>query len=79
LQLADNSGDGIAVLMLGSTLYASISNMRAMEHMHADSQRTIDNVSVRQIIYLMTRNRVILMDAGDQFEPYVWNGAKQSL
>lgn len=61
---------GIAVLMLGSTLYASISNMRAMEHMHADSQRTIDNVKAfDRIIYLMTRNRVILMDAGINIEP----------
>ena len=61
---------GIAVLMLGSTLYASISNMRAMEHMRADSQRTIDNVKAfDRIIYLMTRNRVILMDAGINIEP----------
>ncbi|HUX89135.1 MAG TPA: methyl-accepting chemotaxis protein [Gallionellaceae bacterium] len=61
---------GIAILMLGATLYASISNMRAMEHMQADFQMTVENVKAfDRIVYLMTRNRVILMDAGINLEP----------
>lgn len=60
---------GIALLMLGSTIYGSITSNRAMEKIQADAQQTTDSVKAfGKIVYLMTRNRVILMDAGINFD-----------
>ena len=60
----------IAVMMLGNAIYSTISSSRAIQHMHEDAQQTAENVEAfGRIVYLMTRNRVILMDAGINFEP----------
>ncbi len=60
----------MAVVMLGSVSYVTVSATRALESMHAAGQETIGNVQgFGRIVYLMTRNRVILMDAGIHFEP----------
>ncbi len=60
----------IAVLMLGSTIYGALTGNRAMEQVQAEAQQTTENVKAfGRIVYLMARNRVILMDAGINFEP----------
>jgi methyl-accepting chemotaxis protein len=60
----------IAVLMLGSITYSAISNNRALQQFHDEANMTIENVKAfGGITFLMTRNRVILMDAAINFEP----------
>src|SRR3989339_822042 len=60
----------IAAMMLVSITYLSISSNRALEHLHKDANVTIDNVrAFGRIVFLMTRNRVILMDAGINYDP----------
>lgn len=61
---------GVAVLMLGVTLYASISSVNTLERIQNEAQTTTESVNqFGRISYLMARNRVILMDAGINFEP----------
>ncbi len=60
----------MGIMLLGNAVYFSVSSSRALAHLQADSQQLLDNVEVfGRIIYLMTRNRLVLIDAGVNFEP----------
>ncbi|HEU0186385.1 MAG TPA: methyl-accepting chemotaxis protein [Gallionellaceae bacterium] len=60
----------MSALMLGIIVYATWSGSRMLEQQHAMAHQTAENIQAfGRITYLMTRNRVILMDAGINFEP----------
>lgn len=60
----------MSVMMLGNIIHATWSSARALEQQHETSEQTTKNIQAfGRIVYLMTRNRVILMDAGINFEP----------
>jgi methyl-accepting chemotaxis protein len=60
----------MGIMLLGNAIYFSVSSSRALAHLQADSQQLLNNVDAfGRIIYLMTRNRLILLDAGVNFEP----------